>query len=546
MFIVKKLPYIVQRIKNMIAPPVVIVPPTTAMNSDYDVAVPLRDGIHLSINIFRPVVAGKYPAIISFHPYGKDKLPQKGWWGYRPLRPFRIMRQAGSSHFSALTGWEAPDPDFWVKHGYAVINADMRGAGKSGGVLNILSQQEAEDYYDLIEWVATQSWCNGKVGLCGVSYLALSQYRVAALNPPHLTAICPWEGFSDVYKDLARPGGIREDKFFVFWSKMVDPSWRTQQCIHKERDVWWQQHIPDLKKITVPALICGSFSDQSLHTHGSFRAFECIASAEKWLFTHRGGKWSTFYSTTALERQLEFFDHFLLGKNNQLASRPKVRLEIRASADSIYKTQEIADWPPPNTRWLKLYIGKNHQLLEQPEQGLLNNTFSLRQEKLCFVYIFQTDTVIAGPSKLHLHLQLSTDKDATLFAGLRKFVGKEEIFFEGSYGYGFDIITKGWQKLSLRRFQINAAKFWQPEQDFATAEPVDKGKPILIEFPLMPSATYFRKGEKLILDLRGHWFFKPSLIYSQMSNYEQIGEGLCSIMAGETYDSHLLLPILEN
>lgn len=102
--------------------------------------------------------------------------------------------------------------------GYVVINADTRGSGKSGGGKSVLSDQEALDYYDLIEWAAIQPWSNGKVGLNGVSYLAISQYKVAALKPPHLAAICPWEGFSDFYQDLGRPGGIREDGFVLTYS----------------------------------------------------------------------------------------------------------------------------------------------------------------------------------------------------------------------------------------------------------------------------------------------------------------------------------------
>jgi putative CocE/NonD family hydrolase len=71
------------------------------------------------------------------------------------------------------------------------------------------------NYYDLIEWAGMQSWSSGLVGLDGVSYLAISQYKVAALKPPSLAAICPWEGLSDLYRDFAYPGGVREDGFSI-------------------------------------------------------------------------------------------------------------------------------------------------------------------------------------------------------------------------------------------------------------------------------------------------------------------------------------------
>ena len=131
---------------------------------------------------------------------------------------YRMLRQPSRVRFSSLTGWEAPDPVWWAGQGYAVVNCDLRGAGTSGGRGSLLSDQEAEDVYDLIEWAADQPWSSGSVGLLGVSYLAISQWKAAALAPPHLRAICPWEGFTDAYRDLAFPGGIREHGFTRLWS----------------------------------------------------------------------------------------------------------------------------------------------------------------------------------------------------------------------------------------------------------------------------------------------------------------------------------------
>ena len=332
-----RLLYLLARFKQIIAPSADVHAALTPMIIENDVAIRLRDGVHISINIYRPADNQAHPALISFHPYGKDKLPKKSiWGGYKPTIAYHILRQTSRAAFSSLTGWEAPDPDFWVKQGYVVINGDMRGSGKSEGKLDLLSDTEAQDYYELIEWAAAQSWSNQKIGLNGVSYLAISQYRVAALRPPHLTAICPWEGFSDIYKDLARPGGIREDKFYVFWTRMLDPEMRALQVQHVTRDSWWQSMVPDIKRIEVPALICGSFSDQCLHSNGSFRLFQYIQSTHKWLYTHRSGKWATYYSADALKTQLAFFDHFLQDKANDWPSTPRVRLEVRENHDQIH------------------------------------------------------------------------------------------------------------------------------------------------------------------------------------------------------------------
>jgi putative CocE/NonD family hydrolase len=123
---------------------------------------------------------------MSTHHYGKDALPRRRGLGYRVSVQYRALRQTDRVRFSSLTGWEAPDPVWWASQGYAVVNCDLRGAGTSEGVASLFSDQEGEDVYDLIEWAGRQSWSTGAVGLLGVSYLAISQWKAAALQPPSL------------------------------------------------------------------------------------------------------------------------------------------------------------------------------------------------------------------------------------------------------------------------------------------------------------------------------------------------------------------------
>jgi uncharacterized protein len=181
-----------------------------------DLIAPMRDGVRLFANLFRPTADHPYPLIMSVTPYGKDKLPDRLANFFRRLSGVKF----GKLHCSRLTGFESPDPVYWVQQGYAVLQADVRGMHKSEGQAGVLRQQDAEDYYDLIEWASSQPWCTGRVGLMGVSYLAMSQWHVAALKPPHLHAIVPWEGVTDLYRELAFHGGIPETKFVPLWSKM--------------------------------------------------------------------------------------------------------------------------------------------------------------------------------------------------------------------------------------------------------------------------------------------------------------------------------------
>src|SRR5215831_20892210 len=101
----------------------------------------------------------------------------------------------------------------WVPDGYVVINVDSRGAGKSPGRLDPNSPAEFRDFYDAIAWAGTQPWSSGKVGLLAISYYAAGQWFVAAMRPPHLAAILPWQGTYDFYRDRTRQDGSTQADF---------------------------------------------------------------------------------------------------------------------------------------------------------------------------------------------------------------------------------------------------------------------------------------------------------------------------------------------
>ncbi|HXO41837.1 MAG TPA: CocE/NonD family hydrolase, partial [Thermoanaerobaculia bacterium] len=134
-----------------------------------ELAVPARDGTRLFVNLFRPPAEGPHPVIISVTPYGKDVLPDRLATFFMRLTGVKF----GEVNCSRLTGFESPDPVYWVQQGYAVLQADARGKHRSEGEAGVLRPQEAEDFYDLVEWTASQPWCTGRVGLLGVSYLAM-------------------------------------------------------------------------------------------------------------------------------------------------------------------------------------------------------------------------------------------------------------------------------------------------------------------------------------------------------------------------------------
>lgn len=176
--------YALRRLPGLLRPPVdVYEPPADSVLVRRDLAAPVRDGTVLRVNAVLPPGAGRFPVLMSAHPYGKDNLPKRRGRRYRVSVQYRMLRQTQRVRFSALTGWEAADPAWWAARGFAVVSCDLRGAGTSDGEAALLSDQEGEDVCDLIEWAAAQPWSSGSVGLIGVSYLAISQWKAAALRP---------------------------------------------------------------------------------------------------------------------------------------------------------------------------------------------------------------------------------------------------------------------------------------------------------------------------------------------------------------------------
>jgi uncharacterized protein len=509
---------LVHRLPGLVHPPVSVHEPAAgSVSVQRDCPVAVRDGTTLRVNVVRPPGEGRFPVLMSAHPYGKDNLPRRRGRGWSVSFLYRALRQTGPVRFSSLTGWEAPDPAWWAAQGYAVVNCDLRGAGTSDGEASFFSGQEGEDVHDLVAWAAAQSWSTGDVGMLGVSYLAISQWEAAAQQPPGLKAICPWEGFTDAYRDLLFPGGIREDGFVRLWSmglRHVRQRYKMseQQRRHPLRDDWWRGLVPALDRITVPALICGSFSDNNLHGRGSFRGFERISSADRFLYTHRGGKWATFYAAEARAVQLRFFDRYLRGRD--VPAPPRVRLEVRESRDVIASVRDEDAWPLARTRWRPLYL-TGTGLAAEPPSAAGQITFGARDQGACFQWPVTADTELTGPMALRLFVEVDGADDVDLFAGVEKWRGPRYVPFEGSYGFGRDRITTGWQTASLRALDEPASRPFDPVPAFTRREPLAPGQVAGVDIALGPSATLFRAGETLRLVVAGRWLWPVNPLTGQ-------------------------------
>jgi predicted acyl esterase len=538
------------RIRGMLRPMVEVhEPPAGSVVVENDRPVVTRDGTTLRVNVYRPTTAEPVPVIMCTHPYGKDRLPKLTRGGRAKASfQYRVLRQTETVRFSSLTTWEAPDPAWWVGHGYAVVNCDLRGAGTSEGVGALMSDQEGEDVHDLVEWAGAQPWSSGSVGLLGVSYLALSQWKAAATRPPSLRAIVPWEGFSNAYRNFLRPGGVLEDGFLKLWSFGMRKtrqvySFKTESGRRPVIDDWWRSLDPDLARIEVPALVCGSFSDNNLHSRGSFAGFEQISSPERHLYTHRGGKWATFYSDEAKAAQLKFLDRHLKGQDG--LALPTVRLEVRESRDAIVEVREEQEWPLARTRWTPRYL-TTAGLSGEPAASPGSISFRARRGGASFGWTLDQDTELTGPMALRLHVETHGTDDLDLVVGVEKWRGEEYIGFEGSYGYGRDRVTTGWQNLALRDLDPRQSRLFEPVPACLERRPLAPGQIVAVDIALGASATLFRAGEQLRLVIAGRWLSPRNPITGQFpAHYRTRKAGAATLHWGPDHPAHLLLPVID-
>ncbi|HEY3919226.1 MAG TPA: CocE/NonD family hydrolase [Stellaceae bacterium] len=516
---------------------------------DRDVAVPMRDGTRLSANLFRPADGQRVPVLMSVTPYGKDKLPDRIGTFFMWVAGVRF----GDIKISRYTGFEAPDPLYWVRSGYAVMQTDVRGMHKSQGRAGVLSTQDAEDYYDLIEWAAAQPWCDGGVALSGVSYLAMSQWRVAALRPPHLKAIVPWEGVSDLYREFVFQGGIPETGFIPVWWKnrmlrgrnkrfALAEDFMAEVARHPLIDDYWRAKETALERIAVPALVCASWSDQGLHTRGSFAAFTRIGSPQKWLYTHGRKKWETYYSSDAVATQKCFLDHFVKGIANRWPDTPRIRVEVR-QAYYQHSVRYASHWPPADIRFVPLYLdAAGGALRPAPVAAEALSSYESASGRATFSIRFAAPVEITGETKLRLWVGTSEGDDLDLFVVLRKFdASGNEVFFCGYNGYEKDAVAKGWLRVSHRALDPGKSRPSRPYHAHDRIEKLKPGEIVPAEIEILPSSTLFEAGTRLELSIHG----KDGAKYPAFKHTALVNRGTHAIHCGGRFDSHLLLPVAQ-
>lgn len=547
-----------------------------------DVALTMADGTVLRANVFRPEAPGRYPIVMAMGAYGKDVHfedafhPQ--WQVLKRIYP--ELDSEGST--GRYLRWEVVDPERWVPDGFVVIQIDARGTGRSEGYLDPFSPVETRDFHEWIEWAGTQPWSNGKVGLIGVSYLAIKQWQVAALRPPHLAAIVPWEGSSEFYRDGGHHGGILSNSFtFEWWPRQVlSNQYGSSESTHRDRitgerttgpalspallegsradhpndrlkhaldDAWNRARAANLAAIEVPLLSAANWGGAGMHLRGNFEGFLRAGSMQKWLFAHIGTHYESFYLPRYVAIQKRFFNHFLRGEDNGWEREAPVQLAIR-QVDGTAALRQEDEWPLARTQWTPLHLDTSEACLGDAVPAAPGRVeFQAMQGSVSFTTApFEQETEFTGPVTLRLWISSST-RDADIFAVLRVLNPEgQEVTFVGAHERV--PMAQGWLRASHRKTDPSRATGWRPWHTHDEAQKLDPDAVYSVEVEIWPTSMVFPKGWRLSLTVQGHDFIVTPP--GRMRHDHPIDRpkdefgGVTTIHTGGTHASHLIMPLI--
>jgi uncharacterized protein len=568
-----------------------------------DVKIPLRNGSFVYADVYRPEGDDPVPVVMNCGVYGRAFVhhsisSEEDAEAHERMEEHYFLGNPDGYEFE---NHESINTAAWIPRGYALVRVDGPGAGNSPGTLGVWGIDEAEAYYDAIEWAGSQPWSNGNIGLWGMSYYAMNQHAVASLHPPHLKAMIAIGTDADMYEEVMYTGGILNEEFFPFWFKFgvlaaiggepdtidflsiaranpfrdSDPS-----AIFGPRSKVLMS--PDLSDVTVPLWAVAAT------THPSH--FHQLGSSETYLNTPTSNKkldfWEDWfmksYSQAAVDDHVAFFDQWLKGIDNGIMDKPPVRLEIRTGNGASY-VQEEHEWPVERTEYVKWYLDASpsewqgeiqceHVLRlgstvpdvdrsvtysAEVDLGAPRGPATLATEKTApcspgATFIsepFEQDTVIAGYTKLALWVASSSD-DMDIHVGLRV-LDKEnrEVDFCGpaaipGISTRFYPLTKGWLKVSHRKLDVERSTSFSPKHTHLSTDhaPLRDGEIVPVEVEIVPSTGLIRKGHRLRVDIQPHTGVGHGMRHAYDASYHDGAQNL--IYTGPNHPSYVQLPVV--
>jgi hypothetical protein len=484
--------------------------------------------------------------------------------------------------------FETLDPERWVPAGYACVRVDSRGSGWSPGFLDPWSESQTRDLYQCIEWAAEQAWCSGKIGLAGTSNYAHNQWQVAAMHPPHLAAMVPMGGVADVYRELARHGGILSKQMEVWYHVQVEglqygvadesprnpltgePAAGPETLTESERarnrsdfwdemrtrtldDEWYQERSArEWSAIQTPFLSIGQWGSQGDHLRGNVEGFVRAGSGQKWLFVNCANLISGLLGEQGTHIQRRFFDHFLKGADNGWEREPRVHLEVRHPDGS--RTERFAeDWPLPGTEWTTYYLDADNSALLRKPTDTSQVSYQPMTEPVTFTSApFESSTEVTGPLAARLWISSAT-ADADLFLVLRVMDRQgKDVQFRDAFGKAEDALRNvsggdlpaqplatGWLRASHRKLDRGLSVPYRPYHTHDEAQPLIPGTIYEVEVEIWPTSIVIPHGYRLALTVGG----KDSGMHN-IAGDRPTGtfSGEVTIYTGDAHPSQLLAP----
>ncbi len=538
------------------APPFLPLPVDVVFEKDTPVT--LRDGVTIHVDVFRPAGTEKVPVIIAWSPYGKGQGTSVSVMG--------VFAVVGLSNdiVSGLEKFEGPDPAYWCARGYAICNPDIRGIAHSEGDSVLWDRQEGRDCYDLIEWLATQEWCTGKVGMSGTSYLAASQWFTAAERPPHLAAINPWEGVSDVYRDLVKRGGMPDTGFAEmlqhgsFFGKNRKEDIMTEVDRHPLIDDLWEDKIPAFDQIGVPAYVVASYSN-TLHTAGTFRAWRRMASQDKWLRIHNSQEWPDYYTHANVEDLRTFFDRYLKDVDNEWEQTPRVRYSVLDLHGGDRVAVAADRFPPSDVTSTRFYLdGRTRSLVPSAPADEVPAGYEVgsNPDAVSVLVRFEHETVLVGYPKAHLWVEARGAEDMDLFVLIQKLdaygTPLQAFTALNQSAMAHDITERGATILRYKgsdgRLRVSARHLDEklstddvPAHTFDRVETLSAGEVVDVEIDLLPIGLAFGAGEQLRFVVSSRNLLGPMM--PRVREYTPVNGGQHVIHTGGDRASYLQLPV---
>jgi len=562
----------------------------------WDVPIVMDDGLVLRADVYLPAAEGKYPAIMSYGPYGKGLAFQEKYSTAWEIM-VKEFPDVGRNSSNKYQNWEVVDPEKWVPDGYACVRVDSRGAGRSPGFMELHSPREIKDFYDCIEWAAAQAWCTGKIGLCGISYYATNQWRVAGLKPPHLAAICVWEGYADRYRDSTYHGGIlctmtgnvfnmqmktvqhglgeRGPKSRVTGDLVSGPETLSEQELVKNRfdlmadvkshpldDKYQTDRSAHWDQVEVPLLSCGNWGGQGLHLRGNVEGFVRAASTQKWLEMHGSSHWALFYTDYGIDLQKRFFGHFLKSADTGWSRQPPIQLNIRHPGEKFVVRYE-SEWPLARTQWTKLPLNPaGRSLGENAPTTASTVEFDALGDGVTFLSEpLAQEMELTGPSAAKLFVSSSTN-DADLFLVLQVFdPSGEEITFQGALD-PHTPVGQGWLRASHRKLDKTLSTPYRPYHTHDDIQPLAPGEPVELDIEIWPTCVVIPAGYRIGLSVRGRDYERegepgflsnigkpmrgcgPFLHDEPDSRPPSVFAGKTTLHFGSNREAYLLLPVI--